>query len=124
MFIRIWTPNIYISNEVESEVMSTVKDSVFVSISSMGEVNYHYRSVDSGEITGLYFSLTRMRSTVLCDIRLKRFPHDYQVISPGDLFSYNTFQDCELMIESWSLKTHQMILTWEGKNEGNLRFET
>ena len=41
--IRIWTPNVYISNEVDSEVMSTIKDSVFVSISSMGEVNYHYR---------------------------------------------------------------------------------
>ena len=41
--IRIWTPNVYICNEVDSEVMATVKDSVFVSISSMGEVNYHYR---------------------------------------------------------------------------------
>ena len=60
---RIWTPNIYIENEVTSEVMSMNRDSVFVRILKSGEVNYNYR----------------MRTTVLCDVKLKRFPHDYQV---------------------------------------------
>ena len=60
---RIWTPNIYIENEVTSEVMSMNRDSVFLRITRTGEVNYNYR----------------VRTTVLCDIQLKRFPHDYQV---------------------------------------------
>ena len=60
---RIWTPNIYIENEVTSEVMSMNRDSVFVRILKSGEVNYNYR----------------MRTTVLCDVKLQRFPHDYQV---------------------------------------------
>ena len=61
---RIWTPNVYIENEVTSEVMSMNRDSVFLRITKSGEVNYNYR----------------VRTTVLCDIELKRFPHDYQVI--------------------------------------------
>ena len=60
---KIWTPNIYIENEVTSEVMSMNRDSVFIRILSSGEVNYNYR----------------MRTTVLCEVELKRFPHDFQV---------------------------------------------
>ena len=60
---NIWTPNIYIENEVTSEVMSMNRDSVFLRIIRTGEVNYNYR----------------VRTTVLCDIQLKRFPHDFQV---------------------------------------------
>ena len=60
---NIWTPNIYIENEVTSEVMSMNRDSVFLRITRTGEVNYNYR----------------VRTTVLCDIQLKRFPHDFQV---------------------------------------------
>merc|ERR1719220_3452772 len=44
-----------------------------------------------------------MKSTVLCDIRVQRFPHDYQ--------------DCELKMESWSLKTHELILNWESEED-------
>ena len=61
---RIWTPNIYIENEVTSEVMSMNRDSVFLRITRTGEVNYNYR----------------VKTTVLCDIKLQRFPHDYQVL--------------------------------------------
>ena len=62
---KIWTPNIYIENEVTSEVMSMNRDSVFLRITKTGEVNFNYR----------------IRTTVLCDIKLKRFPHDFQVYS-------------------------------------------
>ena len=62
---KIWTPNIYIENEVTSEVMSMNRDSVFLRITKTGEVNYNYR----------------VRTTVLCDIKLKRYPHDFQVYS-------------------------------------------
>ena len=61
---NIWTPNIYIENEVTSELMSMNRDSVFVRIARSGEVNYNYR----------------VRTTVLCDIKLMRFPHDSQVV--------------------------------------------
>ena len=39
------------------------RDSVLVRILRTGEVNYNYR----------------MRTTVLCEVKLKRFPHDFQV---------------------------------------------
>ena len=67
---NIWTPNIYIENEVTSELMSMNRDSVFLRISRSGEVNYNYR----------------VRTTVLCDIQLKRFPHDSQVLSPISVY--------------------------------------
>ena len=35
---KIWTPNIYIENEVASEIMSTIQDSVQVMISPSGSL--------------------------------------------------------------------------------------
>ena len=67
---NIWTPNVYIENEVTSEVMAMNRDSVFIRILRSGEVNYNYR----------------MRSTVLCEVKLKRFPHDFQVNSTKSHF--------------------------------------
>ena len=60
---KIWTPNIYIKNELTSEVMSMNRDSVFLRITKTGELNYNYR----------------IRTTVLSDIKLKRFTDDFQV---------------------------------------------
>jgi len=80
---KIWTPNIYIENEVASEIMSTIQDSVQVMISPSGEVTYHYR----------------MRTAVFCDVKLQRFPHDQQ--------------NCELKFESWTYTDADLILKWE-----------
>ncbi|XP_023347443.1 glutamate-gated chloride channel [Eurytemora carolleeae] len=49
---HIWTPNIFIENEVNSDLMTMTRDSVYIRIQSNGIVNYHYR----------------IRTVVLCDI--------------------------------------------------------
>jgi len=80
---KIWTPNIFIENEVQSELMSTIKDSVQVTIRPTGEVTYHFR----------------MKTSAICDVQLQRFPHDEQ--------------NCELRFESWTLTVDEMELQWE-----------
>ena len=59
---NIWTPNIFIENERESTLMKTTRDSTFVRIHDTGTVHYHYR----------------LKTVVLCDFKLERFPHDTQ----------------------------------------------
>ena len=67
---KIWTPNVFIENERDSTLMKTTRDSIFVRIMNNGMVYYHYR----------------LKTIVLCDFKLRRFPHD--------------IQNCSLQLES------------------------
>ena len=40
---RIWTPNVFIENEVSTEVTSLVRENVFVRVLQSGEVQLNYR---------------------------------------------------------------------------------
>ena len=71
---HIWTPNIFIENERESSLKQTTRDSSFVRISPLGEVVFHYR----------------VRTLLVCDMDLQRFPHDTQ--------------NCTMRLESCELK--------------------
>ena len=82
---NIWTPNIFIENERESSLMQTTRDSSFVRISSSGEVNFHYR----------------VRTLLVCDMQLARFPHDTQ--------------NCTMRLESCKFRTNQ-IKSWSSEN--------
>ena len=59
---HIWTPNIFIENSRDSTLMRTTGDSTYVRILNTGEVELHYR----------------LKTVVLCDMKLQRFPHDTQ----------------------------------------------
>jgi len=59
------------------------RDSVYIGIENSGLVNYHYR----------------VRTVVLCDMQLSRFPHDSQL--------------CTIKMESWVHSVTEVILKWE-----------
>ena len=58
----IWTPNLFVENGRDSSIMPATRDSTHVKIWRSGDVEYHYR----------------VKTLVLCDMDLKRFPHDTQ----------------------------------------------
>ena len=63
----IWTPNIFIENERESSLLQNTRDSSFVRITKSGEVVFHYR----------------VKTLLMCDMNLARFPHDTQNCTMG-----------------------------------------
>ena len=88
----------YIENEVTSEVMSMARDSVLVRILSTGEVR-PVGSVHSSTLCHKVHYHYRVRTNVLCEMELHRFPHDTQ--------------DCHISLESWSHSVRDLLLTWE-----------
>ncbi len=60
---NMWTPNIFVENEQSSQVMELVRENVFVAIDRGGNVKMSYR----------------VFANVLCDMDLRRFPHDDQI---------------------------------------------
>ena len=64
---NIWTPNIFIENERESSQLQNTRDSSFVRITQSGEVVFHYR----------------VKTLLMCDMNLARFPHDTQNCTMG-----------------------------------------
>jgi len=79
----IWTPNIFIENGRESTLMRTTGDSSYVRIFHTGEVELHYR----------------LKTVVICDMQLNRFPHD--------------IQNCTIKFESWNYPTSEIHLEWD-----------
>ena len=59
---RIWTPNVFIENERESSLKPSTRDSTFARISPWGEIVFQYR----------------VKTLLVCDMDLQRFPHDTQ----------------------------------------------
>ena len=59
----IWTPNIYLENEVSSEVSQLMRENVYLKIFHDGMVQMSYR----------------VGALLLCNMDLMRFPHDIQI---------------------------------------------
>lgn len=86
---HIWTPNIFIENGRESTLMRSTGDSTYVRIFKTGEVELHYR----------------LKTVVLCDMRLQRFPHDTQNCTI-------LFESCEWL--HWSVAKFDARLSHSG----------
>lgn len=83
---RLWIPHLYIVNEHESQVMGSGQQDVLVTVEPAGTVLYS----------------ARLKVTLLCLMKLQKFPFDEQ--------------RCPLILESWAYNSTDLILDWEANS--------
>ncbi|XP_069695404.1 pH-sensitive chloride channel 2-like [Periplaneta americana] len=83
----IWTPHIYLVNDQKSAIMGSLnKKDILISIHPDGTVVF----------------AQRLKTTLICWMKLHKFPFDEQ--------------RCPLLIESWVYNSEDLLLHWEDDN--------
>ncbi|XP_037080118.1 pH-sensitive chloride channel 2-like [Pollicipes pollicipes] len=80
---RMWVPTTYLVNQKDAQIIDVSTTNTFVSVCPDGGVHFSFR----------------VKTTLFCDMYLKKFPFDNQV--------------CQVLLESWLHTTQDLVMTWE-----------